>query len=438
MRRWNVELLRSKNNKVIAFLILTITLIVARDIFSFKIPMIVFTILTIIVFLLSNSSDGFLYIIALLPFCRGMPYSEMIVATLLLDFIKRCSSFDWNIKLKYYIPIVFITIIELMDYFVFNIPSNEILYLIAYMLFVSYAIDKKMYIGNEYRYLIAYALTTLASVFIVVIREINLYGLDYIMTYNVRFGANTNGLIVTNYNSNELGLYCCVAVAVLLMLQLENKQKSLLILAVVISITGMVSVSRSYILAVLMIWIIYLIKNQINIKILFYLGFVLLIAVLAINKFFPEVSQWLIHYYETRSMQASLDGLGGRVAIFSNFTNAVFANIYTVLFGYSEMYGMVLESGAVHNGTQEIIVSWGIVGFIIAVLWIYNLVKSTTTLVSDKKKIRYFPFVIFLLYIQTIQFFTMHNYLLVMMVCIIAISYVASENSRGDQLWIKN
>ena len=148
----------------------------------------------------------------------------------------------------------------------------------------------------------------------------------------------------------------------------------------------------------------------------------LVAAVYVITKFFPDLTTWIIEYYVKRNQQASIDGFGGRAGIMKLLFTHYFASIWSILLGYSEMYPIVLGTGGAHNGLQEMLVSWGAVGFVVSSLWIINLLRDRLNKFGVISKKCIIPFGIFFLFVQTLQLFTMHNYLIVMMLTIVYIS----------------
>ena len=145
-------------------------------------------------------------ICTLLPFCRGLPFSEILLIILIIDILFNIR--QMKISARLYLPIVIIALIDMLDTLILGINSNELIYLIVYMVYFAYIIDQEVYYDVEDVAETFFSLATLLAIIIVSIREINSIGMDYIMTYGVRIGANTEGLQVTNFNSNELGLYC--------------------------------------------------------------------------------------------------------------------------------------------------------------------------------------------------------------------------------------
>ena len=91
--------------------------------------------------------------------------------------------------------------------------------------------------------------------------------------------------------------------------------------------------------------------------------------------------------------------------------------MWTILFGYSEYYTQILNSTAAHNGIQEIMVCWGIVGLVICFLWFDMLIRYSCNGIR-KSLDQWLPALVFFAFIQSVQLFTMHGYLLLMVLAL--------------------
>ena len=255
--------MKIKDNKAYILLSVTVLLTALRDCMDLSIGFAVFSGVTLLAGLTLDTIDRFFYIFSLIPFSRGLPYSEMILIILIVEIadsalVKK----DCKITAKMYLPILGIIAIEVLDYIKYNVNSNEILYLVCYMLVATYVIDLRVFKNNDRKFIYGYALGTIIAVLLVIVREINELGLDYIFTYNVRFGANTGERAVTNFNSNELGLYCIVALCLLLVLSHRRGKKLPFAMAVIVTAVGLVSISRTFIMLAAVSWLLYLVMSK--------------------------------------------------------------------------------------------------------------------------------------------------------------------------------
>lgn len=421
-------MLFTNNKKEKLLLVITYILIFVRDMQIVNIPFMVFSLLSLLGAILLSPSVLCTYIICLVPFCRALPYSEMILITL-------CILAIWMIKnkKKLYSPILYVFIlflvgIELLGDIFWNQFTNELMYLILYLIFVSLYIGNKLYKNQEEVIAKQYILSTLLALSFVIIREIKTLGLEYIMTYNVRFGANTENIMATNFNSNEMGLYAIIAISLALILFTYNKKVKYIVVAIILTLLGLASISRTFMLVVILVWILYLLKEDVHIgtKIaIFGLFFMILVIIMAT---IPDITEWIQSYFKQRSMESD-----GRGSLFSIYFDKQFSSIFGILFGYTSKYMKILQiDTAVHNGLQEMIICWGVIGAIVGVLWVLVMIKNVLREIMGTERTKYFcrwiPIFVFLLYIQVLQFFSQHNYVIIFAIALVGL---VIEN-KGD------
>ena len=400
-------------NKGIIVLAITVILIALRDCLNFSIGSNIFSGICLIGSLFLSQKERFVYLFSLLPFSRGLPYSEMILIVLAIDIAdaalvkKEC-----KIRIGMYLPILGVIVIEILDTIKYGIDNVELIYLVFYMLVATYAVDFHAFQDEEETYIYGYSTCTIVAIALVVIREISELGLNYIFTYNVRFGANTNGRMVTNFNSNELGLYCVVAICLLMVLNLKRNKKSAFAMAVLLSMLGLVSISRTFIMLMVVSWFFYLILSKASITKGLAVAIAFSIAFLVVQSLVPNFVDWIKNYFVARSHTS-----GGRMNLVVDYFNWSFADMWTILFGYSEYYTQILNSTAAHNGIQEIMVCWGIVGLVICLLWFDMLIRYSCNGIR-KSPDQWLPALVFFAFIQSVQLFTMHGYLLLMVLAL--------------------
>lgn len=405
--------------------VLFVFVIVLRDCFSVGVSFGVFSGFSLVCGLLFNRKERFLLICTLLPFCRGLPFSEILLMILVIDILSNIQ--QMKISARLYLPIAIIALIDMLDTLIIGVNSNELIYLIVYMVYFAYIVDQEIYYGIEDVASTFFSIATLFAIIIVSIREINTMGMNYIMTYGVRIGANVEGMQVTNFNSNELGLYCVIAIALLLNKYMKNQKRIDLILAATLTMSGLVSISRTFIIVAVIAWLIFFcVQRKNRIKTLIISTIITTIVVFAIFMLFPDLSNWIVEYYIKRRQTESNDMMGGRTDILITNFEQMFTSFRGVIFGYSELYTATGIFKACHNGIEEIFVSWGIVGVGVIFYWFTALYRRCTF--SIKKVLAFhLPVLCFVIYIQTLQLFTMHNYLILLLLTFIAMSQGSTE-----------
>ena len=155
-----------------------------------------------------------------------------------------------------------------------------------------------------------------------------------------------------------------------------------------------------------------------------------IVIVFLISYFFNnEFIVWLFDFSKNRTVSESILNVD-RIELLNLYNYYTFSNVRSIVMGYSQKYMTILNTEvAVHNALQEVFVCWGLIGFIISFMWIFNLVKLQIKN-SMKFKISYLlPFLVFIVYVQTIQLFTMNSYLIIMLITIISAG-INTENCR--------
>lgn len=417
---------RIQLNRGVVFLAATVLLIALRDCLKIPVNFSIFSGISLIASVFLSQNERFLYLFSLLPFSRGLPYSEMMLLIIAVDLVDTfLIKKERKVDIGIYFPILGISIIDIIDSMKFGIYNMEFIYLALYMFTASYAVERGILRRQEKSFIYGYALCTAAAVALVVIREISELGLEYIYLYNVRFGANTNGRMVTNFNSNEMGLYCLIAVCLLMVLSLKKDKHTSFsfYLSVFISLIGLVSISRTYILLLTLSWIVYFILSDKSFIKLIAAGITIYLSYFMIQNLAPRFVEWIRKYFVTRSHTSA-----GRMNLVVDYFNWSFSSIWSFLFGYSEYYPQVLHSTAAHNGIQEIMVCWGFTGLILCLIWMALLLKKS--LYRPVRIFQWLPAAAFFLFIQSVQLFTMHGYLLLMVLAMSVLGMKGAESSE--------
>lgn len=419
-----------KDKTAVFFSILTILVIIYRDLVHNSLPFFVFSFICGVGVLCMDTTGRFLYITTLLPFCRGIPYSEMLFLTLAAEVLLVILPRRRIKGLRLYMLLIAILVIELFDYLVYDVVSHEIVYLLLYMIFTTYAVTNRVYLGREDLYIFLYGAAIILAVVSVVASSVAQYGWDYIFVYNYRFGAATSDKSVTNFNANELGLYCAMAVALCLTMFSQRKKAIWACLACIASMLGAVSVSRTYLLVLVGTWGLYFMLGRVPVKrVLVIIGMFVVMA-LAVAILAPDVVDWLISYFVSRFGEENT-----RTPIMKIYFEEVFSGVWSTFLGFSQNYLRTIDRvgiHAAHNGMEEVLVCWGIVGFAVFFKWVADLYLYALSRVKRQPKILYLSAATFWVFVQTLQLVTMHNYLTVMLLTMIPLRMGEKENERGS------
>lgn len=219
---------------------------------------------------------------------------------------------------------------------------------------------------------------------------------------NKELGDFEEARMMLTANANTIGYYSIAAISCLLVLQYYKKINSILflILFAVSFYGGVLSVSRTWAILMIISVIVYLRFMKHNI-----VKSLLLIGVLSIGVVvFLSQDELIWEFFTQRFTEDStnLSTAGGRTIIFQEYNAYLADNPLSLIWGegavyYKEASGIAY---ATHNALQQIIVSYGLVGLCI---FICAFIRSTKKYVSKKELMAILPLCMMVLFVQTIQ-----------------------------------
>ena len=113
----------------------------------------------------------------------------------------------------------------------------------------------------------------------------------------------------------------------------------------------------------------------------------------------------LLAGFETRFTDDTMETGGSRTGIFQRYMEVYFSDFRFVLFGTGVTQGNVVAgmSGSMHNGTQQILVCCGLVGFVLYMVVLFGAALKAS--VGKKIHLVYWmPLLSVVVFTQTIQF----------------------------------
>jgi hypothetical protein len=397
----------SRNKLLLSMFIAAIAiLIVTRDIVGMPVNKYIFVMVSTAAFILLDYVNLICSIAFLFPLFSGLPSNYIIVIAVVLIMTKRGLSFTFS-QLLYMCIIILGEAIHLFGFL--SIDKNEVVTYFAHI-----AIILKVTLDRTTQYLyrrtiICFLIGIMVQLFIILFSSLKYVGLNDMVLHGVRFGdvstlsGNTAGMVLSN-NQNNIAYYCVLALSCMLILIYKYKANKIayyFLLSIPV-IFGLLTVSRSFILVAAFILILYMAfmikKSKKNIFHLIYLfAFLLLGYFLALTKY-PDLFQNIFNRFQSQ------DVLGGRGELFAVYNHYLFSHVDAFLVG-TGLFPMVstINAGNVpHNGFQQVLVAYGIIGFCAFLFLLYLILKNAI----NKQKIDlvfYLPFIAMIVFIQTLQ-----------------------------------
>ena len=422
-----------KQNTYILLCILSICmLIILRDIKHIAINKAIFLALFGVFFILLKSKNIISVIVFFIPFYNGLPGNWILLMAILFFIIKE----DFSISMKKILLPLLVLFSELAHTFLYNSTVYVLMDIIKYLTFITIisfiVFDNKIKI-NYKKTLRLFTIGVILMCFIILFTTFEYYSIDTIFSGNFRFGDltfenNIQSMILSN-NQNNIGYYCMLSIVILLILNYVESNKTIInwISISVLFFFGLLTMSRAFILtsisAIILFYLFSIRGVKSSFKNIFIVVLFVIVGFMIANYFLPDMIEGLFE----RLSEA--DGFGGRSGIYEKYniflkSNLLYMLLGTGLLGINEVSKI---SSVPHNGLQQILVSYGIVGFFVFCIYIFLFIKSGNIMKKRIPIIGYMPLAYMLIYTQSIQLINPYELMLPFIVTWMSIR-IFSEN----------
>ena len=228
-----------------------------------------------------------------------------------------------------------------------------------------------------------------------------------------RLGSATerSGEITLTINPNSLGIMCAMAICGLVQLMLLGKRKPMdLPMVIVLLVSGALSLSRTYLALLLIAAVLFWMAQEGSIgKKIGFLFRLVLFALLAFGLLyilFPTAVEGYIHRFEVSDLTS------GRSLLMRKYHEFLWSSPEILLFGigltgFSErIMDMHIAYNVPHNGFQEAMCAWGLIGFMLFLTVLLVSVIRAERTGGKKKLLNYIPLLVLLAKIQAGQMLT--------------------------------
>lgn len=391
-------------------------LLTLRDFCKVFIPLELFVIILILAVFFFKKSDYAILGVVTIPLGHGVQVPSLLLVCLLAIFFKFVVSNKVRIT-KITLCILGLCFIELCNVIIH--PYSDFIEYIRYavsLLFLAFVLDntdesdKKL--GSR---IFNYYITVYTFVmFDIVYQLIARYGsIVYIINNGIRFGnlAEKGEHLVSLYdNENNIALFSLIAVmaCVAELWKSSTRERKVLLYVLLISSSffGFMTLSKAYLFSYVFLGILIFAKilRQSNTSIL--RKIMIFCSSIALSIFaYIEIFADIINNIFTRIDTTEISS--GRMNIFNLYNEYILDNIELSAFGIG-IQNPAEKTGiwnSMHNGIQQVYVSFGIVGLILFIILIYSILKKGN--VYRKCKISLINTTVFFalfIYTQSIQF----------------------------------
>lgn len=339
-----------------------------------------------LLFIMSNKSNIYELLAFITPCISGLPYNHIAIIAITVLLLKNLGKVS-RYNVAGIVCIVIIIALEVISMGRGFGGVNELLSFIAiFSLVFMRLIDGDLNVYNNRRiclfFITGYWVAVVCLFGQYIMNGYSIIEMSQMAENSFRIG-NTNEFsdavngVRTNitFNSNGLGEISIVASLLSLLLNKRSSKPLLLLSFFGALIVGFTTLSRSFVLTALF-------------SLFLYFVFGLQGKNVARNTLFLLVAVFVIYYLLSSVLTSYVLGFGnrmntgdvanGRVGIFSRYHRILLSNPLILLFGVGiQQYPIKLgEYMSTHNGMQEVVLAWGLLGFLLIVLLIAISLKN--------------------------------------------------------------
>ena len=381
----------------------------ARDLFGVSISKLIIVALAVLPAIVLSYRSLVYLIFFLFPLTSGIPGNYIFPLLIILLLIKKRESFDINSMICFFC-VVFMEIIH-YGFYDFNINWASTLGYICNLFFLFYFISLKNNTVDTKTCILYFAIgiaVLLIAVFY--ITQLN-GGIDSYLEGRGRLGYTKEvsdaeeGVMMLNANPNGLGFYSIIGIASILGLYSLGFINLWIMLpfSVLYLYVGAMSISRAFLIGIFAIVILFFILSSKNNRRGALGRSLLLLLFIAVAVSLLWNNTILNDAYTTRLENVAGDNAGGRIDLLSQYNSFLFDNPVYLFWGTGAVnYHRVVSTIplATHNGLQQVMVAYGLVGFF------FFMVVTGLAIKKCYKKgapVCLIPFIVSFLYIQSGQ-----------------------------------
>ena len=417
--------------KMITYVIIISLMLLARDIFNVPVNKFFFVAICIAFFFLANQLEIIYMVMFTFPLLCGLPGNYIMPIAFTLYLLKAKGL---NAKQFFFCGfIVFMELFACIFYDSFDF-SNIVGYVTSLMFFFCLIYDRTAY---DYKKCLFYFVlgTVLTSVIIVVATILKSpTWLQDIASGYFRFGKvehMTEEALNLTLNANALAYYSIAGMSfIVVLLKCSNYNKiALLIDMFLLSITGIMTLSRTWFLVAGLMILLYILATSRSIKgsIRSIIGATVVVAIIyMVFKMFPQMLEGL----NARLYRGDISGGNGRVEITKEYLDKFINNARIMFLGsgvtqYSDVIG---SSNSLHNSLVQILISYGIFGsFVFIYGWLADVVKA----IGKVDLLFWIPFICIFTYSLSAQIVNPHYLVYPHLLAIFAIKAGQGYERRG-------
>lgn len=415
--------------------IAVIILLILRNNLQMDISMQIVTVISFFYFIVCRKGEEIEFLVFLLPFSTSIPINYIIIINWIILILKNLRQI--SIK-KNIISTVLIVLLEIISIIDTKSSINTMINFVIPFIYTSFILLCYQKEVNYIKILKIFIASVIITDLIYVVATFQIHDITLFTTFKYRLGTlyYEDVQYLLNINANDLALYNVFAIAIALLLFDQKKIKLVFFISsmIILTVIGILTVSRAFIITYVLLILGYLIVKKIKITtvlmICFALFMMISICMLAIPNLFMGICSNFVERFTEE------DSLGGRGDILVEYFEKMGDSPRNLLIGvgisnYAEKYDMSLKS---HNATQEVLIAWGILGLALIIMTHIEFFKAMKNKIHHKiELVMLMPLVTLLFMIQSLQFYSQEDRILLLMIAYFALT-VIKDQEKEDKI----
>lgn len=399
-----ITIIKNNRNAIISVLLTSIILIV-RDVAGVDINQYLLFVLMSLVFVSLNRSDSMMYLAFTCGIITGVNGYILLVGIFTVIF--KDNSYLQHNKSFIFLA-TFVLLWECLNS-CFNYQStqlDQILLYFGYLLIFFYYLMMNKNVEENKRVILFYSLGLTLTLLIICIGVLkNPLSMVFEGEGDVRaamgFGEDSS---TTHFvaNANNLAYFSIVLIALLISLkkQIFSSNIIFLTLLTIAFLAGLLSRSRTWIMLMSVLIMVEFVSRKGKAKLKFL--FSCIVIALVAFYFFSDFISSAIDGFLVRLELDNISTAGNRTVLMKEYFDYMLRHVEYMFTGTGAIYYKEITrcSNSCHNAFQQVYIAYGILG---CVFFMSTIIKSLADHHVSSNSINYLPFMVALLFIQSIQ-----------------------------------
>lgn len=418
------------NSSLTSFLFVVIIslMIGVRDILHIPINKYLFVMLFATYFFITNVQNIINVICFMIPMLNGLPGNWILLVAICILIFKDFKFSLVNLLFPLLVAVAEMTHALINQKYIFPIGDLArylvFLTIVVFLIFNNYNIDYK-------KSLYYFAFGVITALTLVFITTLQYYPIDTILNGTFRYGFLGQDVVqldmLLNNNNNNIAYYSVLGFTVFfILMHMETRYKLVHYILIIATIFfGVLTMSRAFLITAALAIILYYILSVKSWRNLIWHAITSLVfcaSIYYIIKWgFPYVYQGFLNRFQ------EVDISGGRIEILKGYMDFISSNLVYLIFGTGllSMKEITGYESAPHNGFQQVLVAYGMIGFLVFLIIVYIIVKYSKNHVSVPN-VAYLPLITMMVFVQSIQLLAPFELMMPMIICSFCIKMYAS------------